>query len=134
MSSATENHVHSIQKGAHLQFDCLECATPVPFSVLELGEERCEVNCSTCSHSYLFDDPATQRQLQKFEALCRQIQDSEEILGSTNVAIDVGPHQVKVPYKLLLTRLNSQLHLDMGDKQVTITFRMEPAQDYSRSV
>jgi hypothetical protein len=69
------------------------------------------------------------RQLRKFEALCSQIQESQEILGNASVGIDVGEHHVKVPYKLLLTRLNSTLELDMGEARVSIAFRIEPAEE-----
>jgi hypothetical protein len=66
------------------------------------------------------------RQLKKFELLCRQIHHSEEILSNTSVGIFVGDREIKVPYKLLLTRLNSTLNLMMGDRPLAITFRIEP--------
>lgn len=74
------------------------------------------------------------RQLQKFEALCLQIHESEEILGNTQVAINVGPNEIKVPYRLLLTRLSSVMDLSISDpklgaKRLEITFRTEPLND-----
>jgi hypothetical protein len=67
--------------------------------------------------------------MKKFEALCRQICDSEEILGNAHVGVDCGEHRVKIPYKLLLTRLNSCLDLKLGDQSLSIMFRIEPIQD-----
>lgn len=88
--------------------------------------------CPGCSKKYGFEDPALLRQLKKFEALCAQIHESQEILGNASVGIDVGEHHVKVPYKLLLTRLNSSLDLDIEGKLISITFRIEPTQELHR--
>lgn len=112
-----------------LQFDCQVCEQPVTFSVFDLDKNESLVPCSGCSKKYLFDDINLKRQLRKFEALCRQIMESEEILSHTAVGINVGEHQVKVPYKLLLTRLNSTLNLQIGDSNVFISFRFEPLKD-----
>lgn len=113
-----------------LQFDCQVCEQPVSFSVFELDKQDCLIPCSGCSKKYLFDDATLKRQLTKFENLCRQIIESEEILSHTAVGIDVGEHQVKVPYKLLLTRLNSTLNLVIGDSGVSLSFRFEPLKDF----
>ncbi|MBA3957622.1 MAG: hypothetical protein H0X51_04400 [Parachlamydiaceae bacterium] len=112
-----------------LQFECLSCQQPVRFSVFELEKLNDCVKCTSCHKKYAFQDETLRRQLRKFEALCRQIVDSEEILSHTAVGIDIGEHHVKVPYKLLLTRLNSMLDLTIGDQKVSIVFRIEPLQD-----
>jgi hypothetical protein len=116
-----------MQKGHNLEFKCLSCQSPVTFSVFSL--DGADVQCHTCKKKYAFTDPVFIRQLKKFEALCCQIHDSEEILGSASVGIDVGDHHVKVPYKLLLTRLSSHLDLNMAGQKVSIFFRIEPARD-----
>lgn len=117
-----------MQKGHSLQFKCLSCHCPVIFSIFSLDSEM-DIPCHTCEKKYRFNDPILIRQLKKFEALCRQIHDSEEILGSASVGVDVGEHHVKVPYKLLLTRLSSSLELDMAGQKVSIFFRIEPSRD-----
>lgn len=117
-----------MQKGHHLEFTCQKCQHTVKFSVLQplqLNTLRCE----NCQQNYQFTDENLNRQLHKFESLCRQIQESEEILGDTSVGIDVGGHQVKVPYKILLARLNPTLNLKIGDKSLDIRFRIEPIKD-----
>ena len=118
-----------MQKGHNLQFDCISCKEPVRFSVFGMDKKQQRVTCEECGKSYVFEDENLLRQLRKFEALCRQVLDSEEILGATSVGIDIGEHHVKVPYKLLLTRLNSSLELTIGDQPVTIIFRLEPSRD-----
>lgn len=86
------------------------------------------VHCPRCGKKYAFDE-AIMRQLRQFEALCKQIHASKEILGNSSIAIDVGSHHVKVPFNILLTRLSSVIELNMGGKNITIAFRVEPLKD-----
>lgn len=117
-----------MQKGHTLQFQCLSCGAPVTFSIFDL-DNQATIGCHRCEKKYAFTDSTLVRQLKKFEALCRQIQDSEEILGAASVGVDVGEHHVKVPYKLLLTRLSSSLDLNIGEQKFSIFFRIEPIKD-----
>jgi uncharacterized protein YbaR (Trm112 family) len=118
-----------MQKGHLLQFCCQKCQNPIQFSVFDLEKEEGKVRCPACQLAYDFSDDTLKRQLRQFENLCRQIQLSEEILSNTSVGIYMGDREVKIPYKLLLTRLNSTLDLMMGDRPLTITFRIEPMTD-----
>lgn len=118
-----------MKKREILQFNCQSCENPISFSVFELDREESLIHCSHCQKKYAFWDENLKRQLKKFEALCKQIIESEEILSQTAVGIDVGDRHVKIPYKLLLTRLNSTLDLMIGNQPVSITFRIEPLQD-----
>lgn len=117
-----------MQKGRFLQFGCQECQHPIQFSVFELEKAK-ELKCAGCGMTYNFADEVLRRQLAKFEKLCEQIRASEEILSNTSVGVSVGEKEVKIPYKLLLSRLNSTLDLMVGDRPLTITFRIEPAVD-----
>lgn len=120
-----------MQKGRHLQFQCLGCEEAVEFSIFDL-ERQPLVECKCCRKKYAFSDETLSRQLRKFEALCNQLIESEEILGSASVGIDVGEHHVKIPYKILLTRLNPSLDLTIGDQTLNIRFRIEPCKDITR--
>lgn len=117
-----------MQKGHVLQFQCQGCHSPVQFSIfaLEAGSSIC---CKQCQKKYALGDETLKRQLGKFQALCQQIQASEEILSHTAVGIDVGEHHIQVPYKILLTRLTSSLRLKMSGEEIAISFRMEPLKD-----
>src|SRR6185295_7245940 len=101
------------------------CKKPVSFSVFDLDHDHL-ITCPKCSQKYGFGEETLKRQLKKFAALCRQIRDSEEILGTSMVAVTVGRDEVKVPFKLLLTRLKSTLDLTIGSKKLSVTFRIEP--------
>lgn len=118
-----------MQKGKNLSFDCQACKNHVTFSLFDVEKTSTSVSCSHCNKQYVFQDETLLRQLKKFEALCYQIRESEEILGSTSIGIDVGDTQVRVPYKLLLTRFNSSLDLMIGNEPISIIFRFEPTLD-----
>lgn len=122
-----------MQKKRNLQFNCQSCKEPVPFSVFELDDKAGALQCSHCNKKYVFSDEILKRQVKKFEALCRQLIESEEILANTAVGIDVGEHHVKVPYRILLTRLSSTLDLMVGSQPVSISFRIEPIRDLPKT-
>jgi hypothetical protein len=115
--------------GHQLEFNCQNCSAPIHFSVLNTKALQEVICCQECNKKYLFDDETLVRQLQLFEALCRQVQRSEEILGNTSIAVNVGEHQIKVPFNILLTRLSSCLDLNINGKKSTITFRLDPLKD-----
>lgn len=117
-----------MQRGSTLEFSCQNCNNRVPFSLFEL-EKKQDVECTECNKSYRFEDEQLIIQLQKFEILCKAIRNSEEILSNTSVGIDVEGKQVKIPFKILLTRLSSCLDLKIGGKPFTIFFRFEPLTD-----
>lgn len=123
-----------MQKGHLLQFKCKDCQHPVSFSIFELENSEDDVCCPECNLAYDFSDESLKRQLRKFESLCRQIQASEEILSDASIGIYLGDREIKIPYKILLTRLNSTLDLKVGDQPLTITFRIEPVLDLPKFI
>jgi len=123
-----------MQKGHQLQFDCLSCKEKVGFSIFALDKSQATVVCSNCSKQYVLKDPILQRQLRKFDALCRQIAESEEILGNTSVGVNIGEHHVSIPYKLLLTRFHASLDLKIGNQPLSIAFRLEPSSDVPEEI
>lgn len=123
-----------MQKGHRLQFTCKGCKQHIQFSIFDLEKSDHSLHCFHCQKSYLFSDETLIRQLKKFETLCRTISDSEEILSHTSVGVDVGDRHVKIPYKLLLTRLSSCLDLMIDGEPVSIIFRIEPSKDVPQSL
>jgi DNA-directed RNA polymerase subunit RPC12/RpoP len=116
-----------------LEFDCQKCSKPVRFSLFEI-EHHPDLTCAHCWNKYIFEDEGLKQQLRKFEGLCRSILEAEEILGLTSIGVDVGDHHVKIPFKLLLTRLTSRLDLKIGDANETLSFRFEPLQDSQKKI
>ena len=124
MQKVVQSPVH---EGAGLEFPCCSCGKIVAFSVTDvLSDKRLEIKCEGCQQGYLFEDPVLRGHMRKFVALCSQIQDSEEILSKTSVGVTVANRTVKVPYNLLLTRLNSFLELELDGKTICVQFRTEP--------
>lgn len=105
------------------QIECIACKHAISFTLKDL--EKTHVPCKGCGKLYGFAEDPLKRQLKKFAALCKQIQDSEEIFGNAAVAVDVGPHRVEIPFKLLLTRLKSTLALTIENEKHSITFRVD---------
>jgi hypothetical protein len=64
--------------------------------------------------------------MKQFVSLCKEIKASEDILSASSIAVRVGQQEVKVPFKLLLTRLRSTFDLMVGDKKITLSYRTEP--------
>lgn len=117
---------------SNLEFKCTECNHPVYFSVLGEEELSKTLLCSKCKKSYLLGSQILSH-LRQFEALCAQIQKSKEIFGQAAISVDVGPHQVKIPFQLLLTRLSSVLELDIGGEKTSIAFRVDTLKGVSLS-
>lgn len=115
--------------GHKLQIHCQGCEGPILFSVLDQEGFNGIVPCKKCGKKYAFQDETLLRHLQQFEALCKQIHASSEILGGTAIAIDVGSHHVKVPFNILLTRLSSVIELNVGGEKFSVSFRVEPLKD-----
>lgn len=118
-----------MQKGHRLHFKCKDCQEPIQFSVFDLEKTENHLCCTQCQKHYVLSDDVLVRQIKKFEKLCRTICESEEILSHTSVGVDVGSTQVKIPYKLLLTRLSSSLDLKIEGEPISIFFRIEPSKD-----
>ena len=120
-----------MQKGHILHFPCQSCQHPVEFSIFEIEKLENKLKCSKCETTYDFNDERLMHQLHLFENLCRQIQLSEEILSDTSVGVFIGDREVKIPFKILLSRLNSSLRLKVGDQAFNISFRLEPTADFA---
>ena len=109
-----------------LEFICLneECRNTIPFSVLKI-EKGQTIVCSRCGKKYTFDNTLTY-QIKKFEKLIMAVREAEDILGNTYVGITVDGHEVQLPYRLLLTRMNTLLTLNIGGQEFSFKFRVEP--------
>lgn len=112
-----------------IEFNCLEekCNKPIIFELLNC-EEKTLISCSNCGKEYTFNGNLVSK-LKKFDNLISAVRDAKEILGDTNVAVNYKDHEILVPYRLLLTRMNTLLTLNIGDKKVELRFRVEPLKD-----
>jgi len=118
-----------VQVGNNLEFRCIKdaCGELVKFSVFDISKNH-SIRCAACGKEYTLGEELTAK-LDKFEKLCRAVNEAEDILSDTNVGINVYSHEVRIPFRLLLTRLNTQLNLIVGGKDIQIRFRVSPSKD-----
>ena len=116
------------KNNAVLDFKCLEenCTGVVKFNLneLELNGDM-QILCPECHRPYEFD-AALSGKFRLLANLVTALREAEPILGSANVAVAVPGGEVKVPYVLLLTRLNTMITLDFGEKKVDFHVLVEP--------
>jgi len=114
-------------KMAEVDFECFEndCNGVVKFNLREALEPDFQKICPICHTSYAFEEDLKEK-LKKLSDLICAVKKADDILGNCNVSVTVPGKTVKIPYALLLTRLNTMITLKVGDKDVDFHFRVEP--------
>lgn len=109
-----------------IEFECIvkNCNEIISFAVFEL-EKNPKIKCPACQKEYVFNKEFVTK-IKKLVNLILSVREAKDILGNTNVAIDIEEHSVKIPYRLLLTRLNTLITLEIGDQTIDFRFRVEP--------
>ena len=126
-----------MQLGSVLEFHCVAegCRHAIKFAILDVKDDQ-RLTCTACGQTYFFNKELVSA-LAKFDRLCRAIHESEAILSDTNVAVHVAGHEVKIPFRLLLTRLNTSLTIRIPQEingktiehPIDIQFRLQPLTD-----
>ena len=113
-------------KMAEVDFECLadNCQGVVAFRLSDALNDNFQALCPQCHNPYQFDEELTTK-LNKLRELIVAVRKAEDILGDCNVAVTVPGQTVKIPYALLLTRLNTMITLNLGDKDIDFHFRVE---------
>ena len=112
---------------ADVDFDCIEadCQRQLKFNLLDAVEPNFQLTCPDCRRAYQFDSSLRDK-LRKLRDMILAIREAESILGDCTVGVTVPGGTVKIPYALLLTRLNTILTLNIGDRKTDFHFRVEP--------
>jgi hypothetical protein len=112
---------------AGVDFTCLDddCKAAVSFNLMEVKGEGDRIVCPQCRREYHLDT-AFLGKLQRLRKLVLTVQEAADLLGDVNVAVTTPQGEVKVPYWLMLTRLNTIITLELGGKTVDFNFRVEP--------
>lgn len=115
-------------KGAQLDFVCMEsgCGGLIRFNLMELDKNDFQVMCPKCHRPYEFD-AALKDKFLKLRQLILAVREAEPILGDCNVGVAVPGGEVKIPYSLLLTRMNTMITLKIGDSKVDFHLWVEPS-------
>jgi hypothetical protein len=113
---------------AIIDFSCMdeECDEVIQFNLMQLKENGGLLKCPGCHRQYEFADDVFLEKLDKLRRLLLAVKEAEDILGDVNVGVTTLNGEVKIPYRLLLTRLNTMITLDVGGSKVDFHFRVEP--------
>lgn len=120
----------NIDNKARIDFECLneECNGIIKFKLAELVDPDFSALCPICRQSYEFNDKLKDK-LNRLRRLIAAIRDAEGILGDCNVGVAVSEKEIKIPYALLLTRLNTMISLELGGRNVDFNLRVEPGSE-----
>ncbi len=115
-------------KMAEVDFECFDgkCDGVVVFNLADALRENFQGVCPKCHKSYEFESELKEK-LNKLSELIIAVRKAEDILGDCNVAVTVPGQTVKIPYSLLLTRLNTMITLKVDDRDIDFHFRVEPS-------
>lgn len=113
---------------ARLDFHCFEdgCGELIKFDLADVGDPDFQIVCPKCHRAYAPDE-ALRSKLVRMLKLMSAIRDAEDILGDGAVSVNVAGGSVEIPYALLLTRLNTIISLNFGDRKVDFHLWVEPA-------
>lgn len=117
---------------AMVDFACLDddCKAAIAFNLMEMQEKNGCIQCPQCRREYQFA-PEFLGKLQRLRRLILSVQEASDLLGDVNVAITTPMGEVKVPYWLMLTRLNTMVTLEVNGRKVEFNFRIEPLNEKS---
>ena len=122
------NEMNALAAKAQIDFHCLEddCREVVKFNLSDIASRDFQAVCPKCHKAYQLDDSLKDKLTRMLE-LVQSIRRAEDILGDAMVSVNVAGGNVQIPYVLLLTRLNTLITLDFGDKKVDFHLWIEPS-------
>lgn len=111
---------------ALIDFECLapDCQATVQCNLMQLEKSKGKVSCPQCRREYRFDR-AFRDKLRRFRELIIAVRNAEDLLGDVSVGVTTAVGEERIPYRLLLTRLNTLITLDVGGRKVDFRFRVE---------
>lgn len=109
-----------------IKFHCPadNCDGMVKFTFRE-AEKSSPLKCESCGRVCKLP-PEAKEKLKLLENLMKAIRKAGPILGKTSVRVDVDGHGVSIPYYLLLTRLTTEMALDMNQGELKFEFLVDP--------
>ena len=118
----------AVMKKPQLDFRCLtdDCSGVVAFDLDSVTDPEFQAVCPVCHRAYALDD-TLRGKLIKMMKLISAIRECEDILGDSVVSVNVAGGTVRIPYALLLTRLNTMISLDVAGKKTDFHLWVEPS-------
>lgn len=119
----------AVELGAQAQIDfhCFvdDCTGVVKFSLGDINSREFQAVCPVCHRAYALDAKLRDK-LRRMLELINALRCSEDILGDSVVSVNVAGGEVRVPYALLLTRLNTLITLEVDGKKVDFHLWIAP--------
>jgi hypothetical protein len=114
-------------KKPQLDFRCLtdDCNGVIGFDLESASDPEFQAVCPVCHRAYALDESLRDK-LTRMMKLISAIRESEDILGDSVVSVNVAGGEVRVPYALLLTRLNTLITLNLGGTPTDFHLWVEP--------
>ena len=118
----------AVMKKPQLDFRCLtdDCSGVVAFDLDSVTDPEFQAVCPVCHRAHALDD-TLRGKLIKMMKLISAIRECEDILGDSVVSVNVAGGNVRIPYALLLTRLNTMISLDVAGKKTDFHLWVEPS-------
>lgn len=118
---------NGITAKAQIDFKCIQdgCDNVVKFDLKDITKANFQAVCEKCHATYDFDKDLRDK-LKRLLNMIVAVRQAEDILGDVNVCVTVAGGEVKIPYALLLTRLNTMITLEMAGKKVDFHLWVEP--------
>ena len=112
---------------AQIDFKCFVdgCHGVVKFNLADIGGRDFQAVCPECHRAYTLESGLRDK-LKRMLELINALRSSEDILGDSVVSVNVAGGEVRIPYALLLTRLNTLITLELGGKKVDFHLWIEP--------
>lgn len=113
---------------AQLDFRCFSdgCEGVVGFDLVNVGDPDFQAVCPVCHRAYSLD-AGLRDKLTRMMHLISCIRECEDILGDSVVSVNVAGGEVRIPYALLLTRLNTMISLDADGRKIDFHLWVEPS-------
>ncbi len=113
---------------AQIDFHCFidDCHGVVKFNLADIGSREFQAVCPVCHRAYALETGLRDK-LRRMLELINALRSSEDILGDSVVSVNVAGGEVRIPYALLLTRLNTLITLELGGKKVDFHLWVEPS-------
>ena len=118
----------SHSNSARLDFCCQsqDCSGVVKFDLAEITDPDFQAICPECHRAYALDETMRSK-LQRMLELIVAIRNSEDILGDSVVSVNVAGGEVRIPYALLLSRLNTIITLEINGAKTDFHLWVEPS-------
>lgn len=113
---------------AFIEFKCPsgDCGGVFRLTLADMSQPGFQAVCQECHAPFEFDE-VLRSKLARMLNLVAVIRDSEDLLGDAMISVNVAGGSVKIPYAMMLTRLNTVITLDLGETKTDFHLRVEPS-------